>query len=121
MLLVHGWMFPSDLNWLHSYRPLRQAGYRVLAMDLRELGRFDSSAWVGKLTLPAAVLVMTSDRLVPPRKQLALAQRLGVEPVLLDADHDACSTRPAAFVSGLVTALRTVSLAGRLTAVDRPA
>ena len=25
VLLVHGWMFPSDLNWLQSYRPLRDA------------------------------------------------------------------------------------------------
>ena len=39
VLLVHGWMFPSDLNWLPSYRPLREAGYRVLAMDLRGHGR----------------------------------------------------------------------------------
>lgn len=108
-----------ESNWVAS--ELSRGSARDLAEAGRELGRFDSSAWVGNLTQPAAVLVMTSDRLVPPRKQLALAQRLGVEPVLLDADHDACSTRPAAFVSGLVTALRTVSLAGRLTAVDRPA
>ncbi len=41
VLLVHGWMFPSDLNWLQSYRPLRDAGYRVLAMDLRGHGKSD--------------------------------------------------------------------------------
>lgn len=243
VLLVHGWMFPSDLNWLHAYRPLGAAGYRVLAMDLRghgrglrsgahfrladcaddaagvlaalglppalvvgysmggpvtqllarrhpdqvagfvlcataldwkdarqqafwrtmgglrlllglfprgawsagmrlagapsresnwvaselsrgsardlaeagrELGRFNSGPWAADLPQPRAVLVMTRDRLVPPVKQRALAQLLGVEPLLLDADHDACSTRPAAFLSALLSALRTV------TASDRP-
>jgi 3-oxoadipate enol-lactonase len=237
VLLVHGWMFPSDLNWLQVYGPLQRAGYRVLAMDLRghgrglrtsapfrladcaddaagvlralglppalvvgysmggpvtqllaqrhpevvagfvlcataldwsdprqkafwhlmgglrlvlglapqrawrtgmrlagapsresnwvaselsrgsavdlaeagrELGRFDSSSWAGSLTPPRAVVVMTRDRLVPPRKQRALAQALGVEPVLLDADHDACSTQAPRFVGALLTALRSV-------------
>lgn len=238
VLLVHGWMFPSDLNWLQAYRPLQRAGYRVLAMDLRghgrglrssapfrltdcaddaagllaaigvpratvvgysmggpvasllarrhpervaglvlcataldwsdarekviwrtmgglrlalglfpqgcwragmrlagspsresdwvaaelsrgsardlaeagrELGRFDSSGWVGELPQPAAVVVMTRDRLVLPRKQRALAAALGVEPLLLDADHDACATRPGPFVGVLLRALEQVS------------
>ncbi len=39
VLLVHGWMFASDLNWLRTYAPLAAAGYRVLAMDLRGHGR----------------------------------------------------------------------------------
>jgi pimeloyl-ACP methyl ester carboxylesterase len=39
VLLVHGWMFPSDLNWAQTYGPLQKAGYRVLAMDLRGHGR----------------------------------------------------------------------------------
>ena len=237
VLLVHGWMFPSDLNWLQSYGPLQAAGHRVLAMDLRghgrglrsgepfrladcaddadavlqalgvrsavvvgysmggpvaqllarrhpervagfvlcataldwsdprqraawramgglrlllglfprgiwqtgmrlagapsresnwvaselsrgsardlaeagrELGRFDSSGWVGELPQPAAVVVMTRDRLVPPVKQRALAAALRVEPVLLDADHDACSTAPQAFVGALLRALSSV-------------
>ena len=242
VLLIHGWMFPSDLNWLHTYAPLERAGYRVLAMDLRghgrglrastrfrladcaddaagvlaaldlppavvvgysmggpvtqllaqrhpdqvggfvlcataldwsdprmkvfwrtmgalrlllglfphgswrtgmrlagapsresdwvaselsrgsardlaeagrELGRFDSSDWAGSLTQPRAVVVMTRDRLVPPRKQHALATALGVEPVLLDADHEACSAAPTRFVAALQQALDLVRQGAR--------
>jgi pimeloyl-ACP methyl ester carboxylesterase len=39
VLLLHGWMFPSDLNWWRVYGPLAGAGYRVLALDLRGHGR----------------------------------------------------------------------------------
>ena len=234
VLLVHGWMFPSDLNWAQTYGPLQRAGYRVLAMDLRghgrglrasepfrlrdcaddaagvlralgvrpalvvgysmggpvaqllarhhpelvagfvlcataldwsdprmkafwramgglrlvlgafptgawkagmrlagapargsswvagelsrssardvaeagrELGRFDSSGWVADLTPPGAVVVMTRDRLVPPRKQRALAAALGVEPRLLDGDHDACSVEARRFTFALLEVL----------------
>jgi hypothetical protein len=59
---------------------------------------------------------MTRDRLVPPRKQRALATALGVEPLLLDADHDACSTQPGAFLSTLLTALQEVTAGARRTA-----
>jgi pimeloyl-ACP methyl ester carboxylesterase len=37
MLLLHGWMFPSDLNWFPSYEPLSASG-RVIAMDHRGHG-----------------------------------------------------------------------------------
>lgn len=39
LLLLHGWMFPSDLNWFRVYAPLAKAGYRVIAMDCRGHGR----------------------------------------------------------------------------------
>ena len=39
VLLLHGWMFQSDLNWYRCYAPLEQAGYRVLAVDHRGHGR----------------------------------------------------------------------------------
>lgn len=39
VLLLHGWMFAADLNWLTCYRPLQDAGYRVLAVDHRGHGR----------------------------------------------------------------------------------
>lgn len=122
-----------ESNWVAS--ELSRGSARDIAEAGRELGRFDSSSWVGELPQPAAVLVMTRDRLVPPDRQRALAERLGVEPLLLDADHDACSTRPAAFRSALLSALTAVSeqaglrAAGPATgarpaplrAVDRPA
>jgi len=39
LLLLHGWMFPSDLNWFRTYKPLADAGYRVLALDHSGHGR----------------------------------------------------------------------------------
>ena len=39
VLLLHGWMFPADLNWFGTYRPLQKAGFRVLALDHRGHGR----------------------------------------------------------------------------------
>lgn len=39
VLLLHGWMFQSDLNWWRIYEPLARAGYRVLATDHRGHGR----------------------------------------------------------------------------------
>jgi 3-oxoadipate enol-lactonase len=39
VLLLHGWMFPSDLNWITCYGPLRDSGYRVIAVDHRGHGR----------------------------------------------------------------------------------
>lgn len=38
ILLLHGWMFPSDLNWFTSYGPLSRIG-RVIALDHRGHGR----------------------------------------------------------------------------------
>ena len=38
VLLLHGWMYPADLNWFPSYAPLAEV-YHVLAVDHRGHGR----------------------------------------------------------------------------------
>jgi pimeloyl-ACP methyl ester carboxylesterase len=43
-LLLHGWMFAGDLNWLSCYVPLQDAGYRVISVDHRGHGRGIRSA-----------------------------------------------------------------------------
>ena len=39
LLLLHGWLAASDTNWWQLYEPLRQAGWRVLAVDARGHGK----------------------------------------------------------------------------------
>jgi 3-oxoadipate enol-lactonase len=39
VMLLHGWLVSADLNWSGAYRPLIDAGYRVLAIDHRGHGR----------------------------------------------------------------------------------
>ncbi|CAN5666407.1 hypothetical protein BH24ACT15_BH24ACT15_04730 [soil metagenome] len=75
----------------------------------RELGRFDSRGWVGGMDRPAAVLVTTHDRLIPPSSQLELAGLLPDALVLeVQADHDAAAAVPDEFAAALVAAVRFV-------------
>ena len=39
ILLLHGWMVPSDPHWFRTWSSLQQAGWRVIALDARGHGR----------------------------------------------------------------------------------
>ncbi len=39
VLLLHGWMVPSDAHWFRTYSLLHEEGYRVIALDARGHGR----------------------------------------------------------------------------------
>jgi pimeloyl-ACP methyl ester carboxylesterase len=39
VLLLHGWLMASDINWWLVYQPLRRAGWRGIALDARGHGR----------------------------------------------------------------------------------
>lgn len=39
VLLLHGWMVPSDPHWFRTFPLLRERGYRVVALDARGHGR----------------------------------------------------------------------------------
>jgi 3-oxoadipate enol-lactonase len=103
-----------ESSWVAA--ELSRGSARDLAEAGRELGRFSSVEWASELPQPAAVVLTAQDRLVPPRKQQALADALRVEPIVLQADHDACARNPRRFNAALLQALRDVQQARAQTA-----
>ncbi len=85
----------------------RGAG-RDIAEAGRELGRFDSRPWAATLEVPAAVVVTTRDRSVPPRKQRGLAALLGAPEFEADGDHDVVIGQGEAFARVLIEAISNI-------------
>ena len=84
----------------------------------RELGRFDSSPWIGGVDVPAAVVTTLRDELVPLANQRGLAAAIpGARVHEVDGDHIVCATRPRLFVPALLSACTEV--AGRRTRARR--
>jgi pimeloyl-ACP methyl ester carboxylesterase len=76
------------------------------------LTQFSSRDWIGKLDVPAAVVVTTRDELVAPENQRKLARSIpGAELFEVDAGHDACIRSPA-FAPALVRACLSVARRG---------
>ncbi len=74
------------------------------------LGRFSSTAWIGEVDVPTAVVVTSRDALVPAARQLALAGAVpGARVVPVDGDHGVFVTDPPAFSAALVEACRLVT------------
>jgi 3-oxoadipate enol-lactonase len=84
----------------------------ALAEAGRELGRFDSRGWVDELRMPAAVVVTTLDRSVPPSKQRALAAQLGAATFEVAGDHLVVAEEGSPFNAGLLAALDHVRAGG---------
>jgi 3-oxoadipate enol-lactonase len=76
---------PELVSWMIS--ELLRTSARDLAEAGRELGRFDSRAWIASLRAPAVVVVTTRDTVVVPRKQRSLAAQLGARVVEAPIEH----------------------------------
>jgi pimeloyl-ACP methyl ester carboxylesterase len=75
----------------------------------RALQSFNSSAWIGEVNVPAAVVVTTGDHVVPPSRQRKLAAAIpGASVWEAHGDHDMCVTRPRLFPRVLVGACGAV-------------
>jgi 3-oxoadipate enol-lactonase len=100
---VRGWL-ASELA-LADRRKVMEAGF--------SLSRFDSSAWIGEVDVPHAVVVTTKDAAVAPARQRRLAEALP-DPAVHEAPipHAGCVTRPKVFVPTLLDALESVSTPG---------
>lgn len=73
------------------------------------LSRYDARGFAGSLGVPASSLVTTKDRLVPPRKQRALAAALGAEVVELADDHLCTIVDPVGYSAAMMATVRSVS------------
>ncbi len=85
--------------WEETHRRDPEAG----AVSSLALLRFDSTSWVGDLTVPALVIIPSRDQLVPPRWQYDLAARVAdVEICELEgARHEAPWTHPEPIVRAI--------------------
>jgi 3-oxoadipate enol-lactonase len=73
------------------------------------LSGFSSHDWVGSVDVPTAVIVTTRDQLVPPERQVKLAESIpNAETFEVDGDHGACVARANLFVPALVAACHSV-------------
>ncbi len=81
----------------------------AIAQAVKALGRFDSRAWLGKIDVPASVLITSHDRLVPPRLQWDLVRHLpACEVTELDGDHLVFVRKAAQFRRAVLSACRSV-------------
>jgi pimeloyl-ACP methyl ester carboxylesterase len=77
----------------------------TLAQATRSLIRFSSRNWVSNITVPTAVVITTRDKIVPTRRQYALAAAIaGARQFEVDGDHFACAVPQTRFVQQLVAA-----------------
>jgi 3-oxoadipate enol-lactonase len=100
-LRVAGLPDNAQTTWAAS--ELVRGSARDVAEAGRELGRFDARPWLGELRAPAAVVVTTRDRMVPPRLQRDLARRLGA--AVVDSHSDHLDTDRDEFTRALLAAL----------------
>ena len=93
-------------------REMSGADPAALAQATRAILRFSSRDWVSSITVPTAVVVTTQDKIVPTRRQYALAAAIpGAKQFEVDGDHFACANTRTNFVPELVAACDYVNAA----------
>jgi pimeloyl-ACP methyl ester carboxylesterase len=93
-----------------TYDELRRNDWTAILEAGRALGTFDARRWIGEVDVPAAVVTVMQDGMVPPDRQVALARSIRgatVHPV--QGDHVVCVTAPARFAPVLLDAVASVA------------
>lgn len=73
---------------------MRRHDWRMVAEAAHAIGTYDASRWIGEVDVPAAVLVTTEDRAVPPTDQLRLLVHISHATLhRVDDGHTVCARR----------------------------
>ena len=94
-------------EWLAG--EMRRADPQALVEAAAALRHFDARPWAGSLRVPAAVVLTTRDRLVPPARQRALAEAVRAEVVEIHGDHLVPWFQPDAFAAANECAVAAVT------------
>jgi 3-oxoadipate enol-lactonase len=74
------------------------------------IGSFSAHGWIRSITVPAAVLITSGDRVVPVARQEALAAAVpNATRVLLEGEHDLCVVDPDQWIPALLGACEDVA------------
>jgi 3-oxoadipate enol-lactonase len=98
---------------LLAYRAWAEGEFRRAdPAEMVEAGRataeFDGESFAAAIHVPAAVVVTTRDRLVPPERQRDLARALGARVFQFPGDHSAVAMQAEAFAELTVRAVEAV-------------
>jgi pimeloyl-ACP methyl ester carboxylesterase len=98
---------PATGRWVREQLRLTTLATAVSA--IQAVCEFTSHDWISQVGIPAAVVVTTRDRIVPPRRQRRLAQAIpGASVHELEADHGVCVNAPQLFAGALLEACWSV-------------
>jgi pimeloyl-ACP methyl ester carboxylesterase len=105
---------PAEIpDW--ALREFRSTSAWAMPAVIKELGRFNSAAWIGDVDVPTAVVVTAKDHTIPVRRQRRLAESIdGATVHEVAGGHSAIVLGAAAFVPALLEACASVT--ARLTA-----
>src|SRR6201995_4888283 len=78
--------------------PLRRTSLGTAISAIQAACEFTSHSWIGRVDVPATVVVTARDHVVPVSRQLRLARAIpGASVPDVDADHAGAVARPEAF------------------------
>jgi pimeloyl-ACP methyl ester carboxylesterase len=93
-----------------AFDELRRHDVRSVLEAAETLGRFSSRDWIGGIDVPVSVVVTSQDRLVPPRRQVKLAEAIPSAVIhVVDGTHLAAGTEPDMFGTTVVDACQLVT------------
>jgi pimeloyl-ACP methyl ester carboxylesterase len=94
---------PAAGSWARAQ--LRRTTLATAVSATRAVCGFTSASWISQVDVPTAVVATARDRIVPPGRQLELAQAVpGASVHQVDAGHGACITAPQVLAPALLQA-----------------